>query len=530
MSRQSAAAIDASTLQDWLRDGGEIALVDVREHGQYGEGHPFLAVSAPYSRLEIELPLLVPRRATRVVLFDDADGIAALAARRLRDLGYTDLWTLAGGAAAWAASGRTLFQGQNLPSKTFGEQVEHAFDVPRLTPAELQARLAAGEALVLLDGRTPLEHKRMTIPGAIPVPNGELALRWRSVVRDPLTPVVVHCAGRTRSIVGAQILRDLGLPNPVFALENGTQGWALAGHTLERGSDRQVPTAPGDVAVARRDALAFAQREGVTHLTPAEAQAWLDDTRHTTYVIDVRTAAEFQAGTLAGARHAPGGQLLQTTDQHIGVRHARVLLLDAEDVRAPVAAAWLRRLGVDAATVQGGVAAPLRVRTDDAPLPDAPALQDAQALVAARAAGRPLPLLVDLRPSPAYRQGHATDAIWSIRPRLAADVTRATQGDTARPVCLLADDDSIARLAAQDLREAGFRALAWLPSAALADAGWPQAATPQQPTDAESIDYLFFVHDRHDGNLDAARRYLQWETGLVAQCAPDELAVFRLPA
>jgi hypothetical protein len=150
--------------------------------------------------------------------------------------------------------------------------------------------------------------------------------------------------------------------------------------------------------------------------------------------------------------------------------------------------------------------------------------------VAARAAGRPLPLLVDLRPSPAYRQGHATGAIWSIRPRLAADVTRATQGDTARPVCLLVDDEDIARLAAQNLREAGDRALAWLPSAALADAGWPQAATPQQPSDAESIDYLFFVHDRHDGNLDAARRYLQWETGLVAQCAPDELAIFRLPA
>ncbi len=45
---------------------------------------------------------------------------------------------------------------------------------------------------------------------------------------------------------------------------------------------------------------------------------------------------------------------------------------------------------------------------------------------------------------------------------------------------------------------------------------------------AKRIDYLFFVHDRHDGNLDAARAYLEWETGLIAQCEPDELAVFRV--
>jgi hypothetical protein len=60
-------------------------------------------------------------------------------------------------------------------------------------------------------------------------------------------------------------------------------------------------------------------------------------------------------------------------------------------------------------------------------------------------------------------------------------------------------------------------------------AGFPVESTPNSPDDASAIDYLFFVHDRHDGNLDAARRYLEWETGLIAQCQPDELAAFRLP-
>lgn len=94
---------------------------------------------------------------------------------------------------------------------------------------------------------------------------------------------------------------------------------------------------------------------------------------------------------------------------------------------------------------------------------------------------------------------------------------------------LLACEEIVARLAAQDLREAGWRDLSWAPALAAKAAGWPHHASPDSPTDAEAIDYLFFVHDRHEGNLDAARRYLAWETGLIAQCTRQELSVFRLP-
>lgn len=45
--------------------------------------------------------------------------------------------------------------------------------------------------------------------------------------------------------------------------------------------------------------------------------------------------------------------------------------------------------------------------------------------------------------------------------------------------------------------------------------------------DARCIDFLFFVHDRHDGNKEAARRYLAWETNLIGQLDEQELATFR---
>ena len=520
----SVPFVTATTLREWLNDGAEIALLDVREAGQFGEGHPFFAVPAAYSCLELDAPLLVPRRDTRTVLVDAADGVSERAAIRLAHLGYTHVHVLQGGAPAWAAAGYVLFKGVNLPSKTFGELVERAYGTPHLSAQELQRRQHAGEPLVLLDGRTFTEHRKMTIPGATCVPNGELAVRWHSLAPDPGTPIVIHCAGRTRSIIGAQILRSLGVPNPVLALENGTQGWALAGQALDHGSERQdrVPlnVRSQDQAAAAR----VATQAGIPQLSSTQAQVWIDDLSRTTYVLDVRSAEEFAVGTLPGARHAPGGQLLQATDQTIGVRHSRVLLLDSEAVRAPVIAAWLWRLGYETATVEGGIHAPLRLpqcHCTKALAPDTPPIapQDLKAWITRRKA-----LLVDVRPSQEYRKQHIAGAIWSVRPRIATDVqVHARPGS---PVLVLAQDAVTAALALQELR-AG--TAYWALAADGLAAGFPVESTPNSPDDASAIDYLFFVHDRHDGNLDAARRYLEWETGLIAQCQPDELAAFRLP-
>src|SRR6185295_18683419 len=101
--------VEVETVREWLADGGEIAFLEVREEGQHGAGHPLLAVNLPYSRLEIDVARLVPRRTCRVVLLDDGDGVAAKAARRLSGLGYTALHVVEGGAAAWVAAGHPLF-------------------------------------------------------------------------------------------------------------------------------------------------------------------------------------------------------------------------------------------------------------------------------------------------------------------------------------------------------------------------------------------------------------------------------------
>ena len=128
-----AEFVNVETVRGWLADGGEIAFIDAREEGQHGSGHPLLAVSVPYTRFEPEMARLVPRRSCRTVLLDDADGVAAKAARRLEGLGYDNIRVLAGGAAAWSAAGYPRFPSTNVPSKAFAEIIEHEFATPAIS-------------------------------------------------------------------------------------------------------------------------------------------------------------------------------------------------------------------------------------------------------------------------------------------------------------------------------------------------------------------------------------------------------------
>jgi len=520
------ATVDARTLKGWLRDGAEIALLDVREAGQFGESHLFLAVPLPFSRLELEIARLVPRKATRVVVCDDGEcGVAQRAAARLGELGYSNLSVLEGGTRAWGAAGHELYAGVNVPSKAFGELVEHFYGTPRLAPSEVAAMREAGEDFVIVDGRPLAEFRKMSIPGALCCPNGELAYRIAEIAPDPRTRIVVNCAGRTRSIVGAQTLIGLGIPNPVFALENGTQGWNLANLPLDHGAARRYPGIPPsrDLSVPRSRAQTLAARHGVRFVEDGEAQRLLDDATRTTYVCDVRTPDEFAAGTLAGAASTPGGQLLQATDQWIAVRGARILLVDGEGIRAPVVASWLVQMGHDACVVARGVSSGVRVPPIvPVPLPEVPAMPAAE-LARAIAAGEAS--VVDLRSSMAYRASHIPGSSWSIRPRLDRLAL-----PPAKPVVLVADDPGVAAIAARDVALAGFASVAALEGgfAAWRSEGRPVEATPDEPPDAECVDFLFFVHERHEGNKDAARRYLAWETQLVSQLDEDELACYRL--
>ncbi len=502
-----------------LADGGELALVDVREELTFSKNHLLLARSLPLSRLELKFAQLVPRRGTRIVLCDDGDGLAARASAILSRNEYTDVAVLDGGVAAWAAAGFELFSGVNVPSKAFGEFIEHANHTPNVSAGELEQLIREGADIAILDSRPFDEYSRVSIPTAVNVPGAELVLRAREIAPSPQTTVVVNCAGRTRSIIGAQSLINAGLPNKVMALRNGTMGWSLAGFTCESGKNRRAPpVSEKTLEWARQAAQRVANSCGVAVIDRAKFDALRADAERTVYLFDVRDPSEYQAGHVPGAISAPGGQLVQATDQYAGTLGACLVLVDDAEVRALMTASWLRQMGwrdvfvlAAAGTETGWPAGP--VLDTETPADAALDLAEFGALYARNGA-----TVVDLSLSREYLKEHIPGAWFAIRARL----DRAIEKIPVRGTLVLTSEDGVlARLAVAEAAALTGAPVRFLVggNAAWKEVGYELSAEPLMAD--EAADQWRKPYERSGDVTAAMKEYLAWEIDLLPRIERD---------
>jgi rhodanese-related sulfurtransferase len=337
----------------------EIALLDLRHEAAFASGHPLFAANMAAERIALEAESRLPRKDAPVVIYDAGEGLVAEAADRFAALGYTDVRQLDGGLQAWRIAGYELFQDVNSYAKAFGELVESRRHTPSLPADEVAALIASKADIAILDVRRFDEYATMNIPGSVSVPGAELVLRAGRMAPDPETTIIVNCAGRTRSIIGAQSLINAGVANRVMALRNGTIGWTLAQQQLEHGANRR-----GEIGLfegAESNARDVAYRAGVKHVGMIEVAALEGQADRTLYRFDVRAADEYAAGHLGGFNHYPGGQLVQEIDMAAPIRGARIVLTDNRGVRADMTASWLAQMGWETYVLDGGYDGALEV-------------------------------------------------------------------------------------------------------------------------------------------------------------------------
>lgn len=520
-------SVDSPTLRQWLGDGNEIALVDVRDGGPFSRSHLLLASNLPLSSLEVRAPALLPRRDARIVLMDDeaADGIGLVerAAALLAAHGYSNLSILRGGVSGWGAASFELFSGTNVPSKAFGEYIEHQCDTPRIDPQTLAAWQAEGRDIVLVDSRPLEEYRIVSLPGAADCPGAELVMRVPGMVHSPTTTIVVNCAGRTRSIIGTQSLRNAGLANPVVALKNGTMGWELAGFKAERGRDNMAPEPQGDALLAAKHlAQDVVQRYGVRFIDTAVLRAMQTETARTTYAFDVRQPTEYAAGHLPGSLNAPGGQLVQTTDTYAAVRGARIVLIDRHHVQAVMTAHWLLQMGWKDVFVlrdglrgelESGPSRPAALGESALGVPpiDAKALSDALATGDAVA--------IDVGESFAYRRARIPGSFYAMRSHLAQALAGFATDTRLVFVC---GDGHLSRFAAADAIAIGYANTTVLNGGR---AAWRAAALATETCHGDDDPKLLTATDdmwyppyaRSSKVEEAMQQYLTWEVNLLSQ-------------
>ena len=514
-------AISPEQLATLLEQPAPYALLDVRERAAFERGHIFRATPLPRRLLEMRLPTLVTAPATLIVLYDDYGTLSTLAATTLADLGYSEVFVLTGGLEAWRRAGRPVVQGLNVPSKVFGEHVLHERKTPEISCLELSAQMAEGRDMVIVDTRTPEEYHRGCLPGAWSMPGGELVLRIGEVVERPDQTIVVHCGGRTRSYLGAESLRRMGLPNPIVAVKNGTMGWQLDGLELERGATRWAPR-PSDKSRSRAldVAVRVAAEDGTPLVSPdAVAERWGRRGEENVVLLGVRTREEYEAGHVPGAQWAPGGQAVQATDEYVAVRAGWLVLICDGLGRSIMTAGWLKRMGFPhVAVMEGGVIAwqrsgrPLETGQPDAHPPGYAAAYRVVDRIPAGPIGDALVLSVD--PSDAYLRGHVPGAQWIGRGRLELAIGRVAP-DKDQPIVVTCADDVQSTLAAATLRRMGYANARVLDGglAAWTAAGLPVESGPGTML-AEVDDVVQKPYERGRAAMEA---YLRWEEALDPQ-------------
>lgn len=529
---QNMPRTPASTLKTWLKDGGEIAVLDAREEWTFGKRHLLLASCVPLSRMEMMVDDLVPRRDTRVVWCDDGEGLADVAAARMASLGYTNVSILDGGVKGWESAGYRVYSGVHVPSKAFAEVVEHEAGTPYVTAEQLKDLIDSKADIAIYDSRSFEEYNNNSIPTAISVPGAELVYRFTDLTPSPDTMVIVNCGGRTRSIIGAQSLINAGFPNKIVSLKDGTMAWHLAGFDVVNGASRVPP----EVSERGRQA-AFDGAASVRALCNVREIGWqalkalqAESESKTLYLIDVRTPEEYENGHLPGARSAPGGQLVQETDSHMAVWGARVVLVDDNGVRATMTASWLTQMGWDDVAILkmdalGDAAGPL---VKGPHVPKALGLDPAAAgsitpdeLKRLLDAGKAV--VVDFADSRSYGRGHIPGAWFSTRARLARAAANLPQAET---LVFTSPDGALAGLAAADGSAGPAKVLAGGTQAWVA-AGLPLEEGHTHMAD-EADDVWLSARERGQKREEAMREYLAWEIDLVNQMASDDDHRFRV--
>jgi rhodanese-related sulfurtransferase len=523
--------VSPAQLRTLIAQRSELAVLDVREEGVSARKRLFYSSVAPVGRLGLLIDRLVPRRGAPVVLVDTSGEYTPRAAALLQRWGYTDVSILEGGVEGWAQAGFEIFSGTNVPGKAFGELIEHKLHTPNIDASTLKARQDAGDDLVVLDSRPFGEFHTMNIPGGIDCAGAELVYRALAAAPSPDTLIVVNCAGRTRSILGAQSLINAGVPNPVAALAGGSMSWLLEGLELEHGKIRTAPRPEGQALAAARELAGAAARRAQVPVIDRATLAALEreSGERTLYRFDVRDPLEYEAGHPTGWDNAPGGQLVQATDEYIGTLHARVVLRDDDGVRARMTASWLRQLGyLDVRVLDDAASAALVAEHIEAGTPAVRVRPhggrtrwiEADALSRAIEAGTVQ--TIDIDSSLAFRRAHVKHARFVAASALPAHLDDLPR-DTS--IVLTSEDGVLAGLVAADLAQTRGDVSALIGGTRR----WLALGLPQEAGDANNLtgdDDAWYspYHAQADQVAAQMNAYLDWELQLVDQVDRDAIA------
>jgi len=128
-------------------NGGGYTLIDVREKEEYREGHLPGALSVPRGFLDMRIEETVAEKNAALVLYCGSGIRSLLAGRTLKELGYTNVVSMAGGFSAWKNGGHPWVADRQFTADQLNRYSRH-FLLPEVGEAG-QAKLLDAKVLLI---------------------------------------------------------------------------------------------------------------------------------------------------------------------------------------------------------------------------------------------------------------------------------------------------------------------------------------------------------------------------------------------
>lgn len=144
-AREAVPEVTVDDVRARLENGQRPVLLDVREREEYREGHLEGALALPRGFLEMRVEEAVPDKETPIVAYCAGGVRSLIAARTLKEMGYTDVSSMAGGYTAWKNAGYDWVADRQFSQEQLTRYARH-FTLPEVGEAG-QAKLLDAKVL-----------------------------------------------------------------------------------------------------------------------------------------------------------------------------------------------------------------------------------------------------------------------------------------------------------------------------------------------------------------------------------------------
>jgi rhodanese-related sulfurtransferase len=97
--------VSVAETQQRMRDDNNVKLIDVREDHEWDDAHAAGSIHLGKGIIERDIETTVPDKDTELILYCGGGFRSALAGDALQQMGYTNVFSLAGGWKAWQEAG-----------------------------------------------------------------------------------------------------------------------------------------------------------------------------------------------------------------------------------------------------------------------------------------------------------------------------------------------------------------------------------------------------------------------------------------